>query len=63
MINEVDTDGNGTIEFGEFLNLMATILKVYKVTYTHMCIYIIHTHIKKQKKNQGVCVCVYGDEN
>lgn len=28
MINEVDTDGNGTIEFGEFLNLMARKMKV-----------------------------------
>ncbi|GMJ12193.1 calmodulin-like 11 [Hibiscus trionum] len=27
MINEVDTDGNGAIEFGEFLNLMARKLK------------------------------------
>ena len=28
MINEVDVDGNGTIEFGEFLNLMARKMKV-----------------------------------
>ena len=27
-INEVDTDGNGTIEFVEFLNLMAKKMKV-----------------------------------
>ncbi|XWS64696.1 hypothetical protein CRYUN_Cryun05aG0025500 [Craigia yunnanensis] len=27
MINEVDIDGNGTIEFGEFLNLMARKMK------------------------------------
>ncbi|XP_054800868.1 calmodulin-like [Prosopis cineraria] len=27
MISQVDTDGNGTIEFGEFLNLMATKIK------------------------------------
>ncbi|XP_056168079.1 calmodulin-like protein 8 [Syzygium oleosum] len=27
MINEVDIDGNGTIEFGEFLNLMARKIK------------------------------------
>ncbi|XP_047945565.1 calmodulin-like protein 8 isoform X1 [Salvia hispanica] len=28
MINEVDIDGNGTIEFAEFLNLMANKMKV-----------------------------------
>lgn len=28
MISEVDVDGNGTIEFGEFLNLMARKMKV-----------------------------------
>lgn len=28
MINEVDADGNGTIEFVEFLNLMAKKMKV-----------------------------------
>ena len=28
MINEVDADGNGTIEFTEFLNLMANKMKV-----------------------------------
>ena len=28
MMNEVDVDGNGTIEFGEFLNLMARKMKV-----------------------------------
>jgi calcium-binding protein CML len=28
MIKEVDADGNGTIEFGEFLNLMARKMKV-----------------------------------
>lgn len=29
MISEVDADGNGTIEFVEFLNLMAKKMKVY----------------------------------
>lgn len=28
MINEVDADGNGTIEFSEFLNLMAKKMQV-----------------------------------
>ncbi|XP_045798394.1 neo-calmodulin-like isoform X2 [Trifolium pratense] len=27
MVNQVDTDGNGTIEFGEFLNFMARKMK------------------------------------
>lgn len=31
MINEVDIDGNGTIEFAEFLNLMANKMKVIKL--------------------------------
>ncbi len=31
MINEVDADGNGTIDFPEFLNLMARKMKVYTV--------------------------------
>ena len=29
MINEVDTDGSGTIDFPEFLNLMAKKARVY----------------------------------
>lgn len=28
MMREVDSDGSGTIEFGEFLNLMARKMKV-----------------------------------
>ncbi|PON87152.1 Parvalbumin [Trema orientale] len=31
MISEVDIDGNGTIEFGEFLNLMARKMKLRHV--------------------------------
>ena len=31
MINEVDADGNGTIDFPEFLNLMARKMKVYRL--------------------------------
>ncbi|XAR63602.1 hypothetical protein NMG60_11023602 [Bertholletia excelsa] len=31
MINEVDIDGNGTIEFGEFLHLMSTKMKESEV--------------------------------
>ena len=29
MISEVDVDGNGTIEFAEFLSLMANKMKVF----------------------------------
>ena len=44
MINEVDADGNGTIDFPEFLNLMARKMKVplslhcllYVYGYCHM---------------------------
>lgn len=36
MLNEVDADGNGTIEFVEFLNLMA---KKMKVTTINMQLY------------------------
>ncbi|KAG4916945.1 hypothetical protein JHK84_054461 [Glycine max] len=34
MMNEVDMDGNGTIEFGEFLNLMARKMKLRSVMRT-----------------------------
>ncbi|KAH7522233.1 hypothetical protein FEM48_Zijuj07G0116600 [Ziziphus jujuba var. spinosa] len=33
MISEVDVDGNGTIEFAEFLNLMAKKMKVHIYVY------------------------------
>ena len=39
MINEIDSDGNGTIEFSEFLNLMANKIQVY-ITYMKLYIYI-----------------------
>ena len=31
MVNEVDADGNGTIDFPEFLNLMAKKMKVSRI--------------------------------
>lgn len=31
MIGEVDADGSGTIDFEEFLNIMARKMKVYKI--------------------------------
>ena len=33
MITEVDADGNGAIEFAEFLNLMAKKMKVKKLLF------------------------------
>ena len=41
MINEVDIDGNGTIEFGEFLNLMARKMKVMNMWVTSL-ITLVH---------------------
>ena len=35
MINEVDADGNGTIDFPEFINLMARKMKVRSRTHTN----------------------------
>lgn len=39
MINEVDADGNGTIEFAEFLNLVA---KKMKVIFLYLFIFTIN---------------------
>ncbi|KAJ6434269.1 hypothetical protein OIU84_017883 [Salix udensis] len=36
MIGEVDADGNGTIEFGEFWNLMARKIKVMRYIYIYL---------------------------
>ena len=36
MINEVDADGNGTIDFPEFLNLMARKMKVQHRSYSKL---------------------------
>lgn len=38
MINEVDADGNGTIEFVEFLNLMAKKMKVIILIFSFLTI-------------------------
>lgn len=43
MISEVDADGNGTIEFDEFLNLMARKMKV--ITYFPSILLIIYLFI------------------
>ena len=40
MISEVDSDRNGTIEFAEFLSLMAKKMKVYH-PHTHTWQYIL----------------------
>jgi len=43
MINEVDADGNGTIEFVEFLNLMAKKMKASILLYSYL-LYIVRKH-------------------
>lgn len=40
MMNEVDMDGSGTIEFGQFLNLMARKMKVREKK-LHVHLYIL----------------------
>lgn len=35
MMNEVDMDANGTIEFGQFLNLMARKMKVRRCVWVN----------------------------
>lgn len=35
MINEVDPDGDGSIDFEDFLNIMARKLKVYYINLTY----------------------------
>jgi hypothetical protein len=51
MITEVDADGNGTIEFPEFLNLMAYNLKVcptlfsYYVIPVYLMLYTLHSKL------------------
>ena len=38
MMNEVDVNGNGYIEFGEFFNLMAKKMKVSMIN-SYLCLY------------------------
>lgn len=45
MINEVDADGNGTIDFPEFLNLMARKMKVGNEFYTSSGPGLFFTHL------------------
>lgn len=40
MISEVDADGNGTIEFAEFLNLMANKMKVFVYAWVFLTCYL-----------------------
>ena len=41
MINEVDADGNGTIDFPEFLNLMARKMKVNISCAPFFCFFVL----------------------
>lgn len=61
MISEVDADGNGTIEFDEFLNLMARKMKVIKLFSLHFSIhYRFDTHfIIILFKNQRLSLFMY----
>ncbi|KAL5995498.1 Calmodulin [Asimina triloba] len=49
MINEVDADQNGTIDFPEFLNLMARKMKEYEEFKEHVLISLISDRSKKDK--------------
>jgi Ca2+-binding EF-hand superfamily protein len=47
MIREVDVDGNGTIEFGEFWNLMARKIKVSIMLTGEIFLFFIKKYISK----------------
>ena len=51
MISEVDVDSNGTIDFEEFLNVMARKMKVKKQNITA----ILHVFIVAEKGLVGFC--------
>lgn len=51
MINEVDADGNGTIDFPEFLNLMARKMKVQHRSLSKLRAFpprVLHTAPKRE---------------
>jgi len=59
MISEVDADGNGTIEFDEFLNLMARKMKV--ITYFPSILFIIYTFNIKVLRSKFYCYSITKD--
>lgn len=64
MINEVDADGNGTIDFPEFLTMMARKMKntdseeeireAFKVSYKHKYIVYMHTRVHIRIKSTSI---------
>lgn len=53
MINEVDTDGNGIIDFPEFLSLMAKKMKVDSTRFPHFLPSLFWTGLQQRRRAQG----------
>ena len=60
MINEVDADGNGTIDFPEFLNLMARKMKVQLVVTTDRIQTLSSSAARRQQVYRDSCEGVVG---
>lgn len=53
MINEVDTDGNGIIDFPEFLSLMAKKMKVDSTRFPHLLLSPYWAGLQQRRRAQG----------